>query len=652
MGKLFVCDGNRDIPWGDESLSERASDFYKSKLSEFLFPIEIKKVARLRECRMVQNIAFKLGLGIHLLSYTGPMRKGRQTKPVALAKATTGIRGLDEITLGGLPRGRPTLVCGSAGCGKTLFGMEFLIRGALQFGEPGVCMTFEERTQDLVQNVASLGFDLQKLMDSRKIVVDHVHLDRSQIEETGDYDLEGLFVRLNHAIDSIGAKRVVLDTIEALFSGLSNENVLRAELRRLFLWLKQKGVTAVITGEKGDGTLTRRGLEEYVSDCVILLDHRVSESVSTRRLRVVKYRGSTHGTNEIPFMIDEHGFSVLPLSSAELKHKTSSERFSSGIPDLDDMLGGKGFFRGSSILISGTSGTGKTTLSASIANAACARGEKVAIFTFEESRDQVVRNMRSVGLDLEPWFRKNLLFHHASRPTMFGLEAHLVRISKVISEVKPSMVVLDPVSCFLKAGDPYEAQSSMLRMVDMLKERQITGIFNNLVSAAHDTEETELSISSLIDTWILLRDIEISGERNRGIYILKSRGMAHSNQIREFILNNKGIHLREAYLGPAGVLTGSARVALEASEKAGEIARQQTAERQKQEHARKIKAIEMQIALLQGDLLAARREMTDLASEEQKRETAVERARFEMMVSRGAGREKSPNGGRGLGGVR
>jgi len=567
------------------------------------------------------------------------MAKQRATpasKSIALAKAPTGIEGLDEITLGGLPKGRPTLVCGSAGCGKTLLGMEFLVRGARQFGEAGVCMSFEERTSDLVENVASLGFDLQDLVNRKKLVIDHVQVDRSQIEETGEYDLEGLFVRLNYAIDSVGAKRVLLDTIESLFAGLSNESILRAELRRLFLWLKEKGVTAIITGEKGEGTLTRHGLEEYVSDCVILLDHRMTESVSTRRLRVVKYRGSTHGTNEYPFLIDERGFSVLPLSELNLNYAVSSQRLSSGVPALDEMLDGAGLYRGSSVLISGTPGTGKTSLAASICLAAGNRGERSLIFAFEESEAQTVRNMKSIGLDLEPLIKKNLLVYEASRPTMYGLEMHLVRMHKAIRDHNPSMVVIDPISSLMLAGDAREARNTMLRMVDFLKQRGITGVFTNLVGDASHQEQTEISISSLIDTWILLRDIEIGGERNRGLHVLKSRGMAHSNQIREFILTPQGIELQPVYIGPSGVLTGSARVALEARDKAEEIAKQQEAERRRLEYERKCAVLEAQIAALQADLKAERLELERATAEEARRTRLLDEERSEIAARRKA----------------
>lgn len=557
---------------------------------------------------------------------------GKNTR--ALLKAPTGITGFDEITFGGLPQGRPTLVCGSAGCGKTLFGLEFLVRGIRDFGEPGVCLTFEERAEDLVQNVAALGFDLQSLINEKKLVIDHVNLERSMIEETGEYDLEGLFVRLNHAIDSIGAKRVLLDTIEALFAGLSNESILRAELRRLFLWLKEKGVTAVITGERGEGTLTRHGLEEYVSDCVIVLDHRINNAVSTRRLRVVKYRGSTHGSNEYPFLIDHSGFSVMPLTSVELKHKTSDERVSTGIPRLDEMIGGRGFYRGTSVLISGTAGVGKSSVSSSIANAACARGERCLVFAFEESEAQVVRNMRSIGIDLDPWIKKGLLRYEAARPSMFGLEMHLVRMHKAIQAFRPSVVVIDPLSSMLQAGDNEEARNTMLRIVDHLKERQITGVFTHLVADSMQQEHTDMAISSLVDTWILLRDIELGGERNRAIYILKARGMAHSNQIREFLLTNRGIELRDAYLGPSGVLTGSARLALEAKEKEESVFRAQEIERRRVEYERKAKALEAQIAVLHADLKAEQHAMQELGLQEAQRSRMAEQDRLDMATSR------------------
>jgi len=562
--------------------------------------------------------------------------KNAVTSPKALPKAPTGIAGFDEITFGGLPQGRPTLVCGSAGCGKTLFGLEFLVRGARHFGEPGVCMTFEERASDLAQNVAALGFDLDSLIADKKLIIDHVHLERSLIEEAGEYDLEGLFVRLNHAIDSIGAKRVLLDTVEALFAGLSNESVLRSELRRLFMWLKEKGVTAIITGEKGDGTLTRHGLEEYVSDCVILLDHRVTNSVSTRRLRVVKYRGSTHGANEYPFLIDQEGFSVLPLTSVELSHPTSEDRVSTGIPRLNEMLGGHGFFRGTSVLISGTAGSGKSSLAATIANAACQRGERCLVFAFEESQQQAVRNMRSIGMNLEPCIRKDLLRFEAARPSMFGLEMHLVRMHKAIEGFKPSLVVIDPLSSMLQAGERDEAGHTMLRIVDFLKSRQITGIFTNLISDSEQQEHTDMAISSLVDTWILLRDIELGGERNRALYILKSRGMAHSNQIREFLITNQGIQLRDAYLGPSGVLTGSARLALEAREKEEIVKRSHEIQRRKLEYERKSRALEAQIAVLHADLAAERHALENLDRQEQDRDENLEQDRLNMAVSRGA----------------
>ena len=470
--------------------------------------------------------------------------------PGSLPKSPTGIDGLDEVTKGGLPKGRPTLVCGSAGCGKTLLAMEFLVRGAVQFGEPGVFLAFEETAEELTQNVRSLGFDLDDLIARKKLEVDYIHVERSEIEETGEFDLEGLFVRLGFAIDSIGARRVVLDTIETLFSGLSDASILRSEIRRLFRWLKDKGVTAIVTGERGDGTLTRHGLEEYVSDCVILLDHRVTEQVSTRRLRIVKYRGSSHRTNEFPFLIDEDGISVVPITSAGLDHPASDERVSTGVAALDEMLGGKGYLRGSSVLVSGTAGTGKTSLAAQFADAASGRGERCLFFSFEESPAQLLRNMRSIGLDLGRWIEQGVLRIHSSRPTRFGLEMHLALMHKLIRDFRPGVVVVDPISNFLTAGSTIEAGTMLVRLIDMLKAQQITTLFTNLVGGGMDPEQTDVGISSIIDTWLLLRDSEREGERSASLYILKSRGMKHSKRIRGFRLTDHGVELPEADTAP------------------------------------------------------------------------------------------------------
>jgi circadian clock protein KaiC len=529
-------------------------------------------------------------------------RKKTTRKNRSLPKSPTGIAGLDEITAGGLPKGRPTLVCGAAGSGKSMLGVEFLVRGATEFNEPGVLMTFEELPEDVVKNARSLGFDIDHLISKKKLFLDYVRVERNEIQETGEYDLEGIFVRLNYAIESIGAKRVVLDTIETLFSGLSNGAILRAELRRLFNWLKEKGVTAIITGEKGDGTLTRNGLEEYVSDCVILLDHRVIDQVSTRRLRVVKYRGSTHGTNEYPFLVDENGFSVLPISSLGLAHDVSNERISSGVPRLDAMLGGKGFYRGSSILMSGTAGTGKSSLAAYFVDAASRRGERSLYFAFEESPQQIIRNMGSIGLNLEPWAKKGLLRFQASRPTLYGLETHLAVMHKQVKEFKPQVVVIDPISNLINTGSPNEVRSMLLRLVDFLKSQQISAFFTSLSSPdMKSLEQTDVGISSIMDTWLLLRDIELGGERNRGLYVLKSRGMSHSNQIREFVLSDKGIDIRDVYIGPEGVLTGSMRLAQEARERTEKMARRLEIESKQRNLDRKRAALEAQIAALKSE---------------------------------------------------
>ena len=473
------------------------------------------------------------------------MTPAKRTKPQLklLPKSPTGISGLDEITGGGLPKGRPTLIAGSAGCGKTLFAMEFLVNGVMQYDEPGVFIAFEENTEELAENVASLGFNLKELEKKKKLIVDHVHVERSEIEETGEYDLDGLFIRLGYAIDKIGAKRVVLDTLEVLFASLANESILRAELHRLFRWLKSKGVTAIVTAERGEGSMTRHGLEEYVADCVILLDHRVTDQVSTRRLRIVKYRGSLHGTNEYPFIIGKNGISVLPITSLGLEHVASKTRISSGIKELDNMLDGKGFYRGSSVLISGTAGTGKTSLAATFVDAACRRGERCLYLAFEESPSQILRNMHSIGIDLSPHIKKGSLQFHATRPTLYGLEMHLVTMYDMVREFRPTIVVLDPIDDFTAIGSPREVKSAMTRIIDFLKQDQATALFTTTIADDDTSNQSILGVSSLIDTWISLRNIENNGERHRGLFILKSRGMAHSNQIRSFHLNDQGIQI-------------------------------------------------------------------------------------------------------------
>jgi circadian clock protein KaiC len=518
-----------------------------------------------------------------------------------LPKCPTGIQGLDEITDGGLPRGRPTLVCGGAGCGKTLLAAEFLVHGAVMFGEPGVFMSFEESESELKANVESLGFDFAGLVRRKKIVLDYVHIEPSEVQESGEYDLEGLFVRLNHAIDSIGAKRVVLDTLEALFAGLRNEAILRSELRRLFRWLKTKGVTAVITAERGREQLTRNGLEEYVSDCVILLDHRVYEQIATRKLRIVKYRGALHATNEFPFLIGDTGISVLPITSLGLNHKISSARIGTGVPRLDAMLGGRGFFRGSSILLTGTPGTGKTIVAANLANAACARGERALFFSFEESPNQIIRNMHSIGLRLEPFVKRGLLRFHSARPSLYGLEMHLATMFKEIATFRPDVVVVDPVTSLMDSGTHSECRSMVTRLVDYLKARQVTTLFTSLTQGGHALQQSEASMSSLMDSWILLQDFEGNGERNRVLYVLKARGMSHSNQVREFLISNRGVDLVDAYIGASGVLTGSARAAQEALEKAALLAGQQEAARRKRELGRKRAMLERQISGLRSE---------------------------------------------------
>jgi circadian clock protein KaiC len=527
------------------------------------------------------------------------MKKTMPSK--TLAKSLTGIRGLDEITGGGLPTGRPTLICGGPGCGKTLLAMEFLVRGAADFHEPGVFLSFEESTEELTANVVSLGFDLAALVSKKKLLLDHILVDRAEFQETGEYDLEGLFIRLGYAIDSIKAKRVVLDTIETLFGGLPNQAIVRTELRRLFRWLKEKGVTVVITGERGEGTLTRFGLEEYVSDCVVSLDHRVVDQVTTRRIRIVKYRGTTHGTNEYPFLIEKDGISIWPITSVQLEHTATNERIPTGIERLDTMLDGKGFYRGSSILLSGTAGTGKTSMAATFADATARRGERCLYFSFEESPSQIMRNMGTIGLNLEQWTKKGRLQFQAMRPFYHGLEMHLARTIKFISEFSPDVVIIDPISGLDTTGTGLEIKSALMRLMDFLKLKGITAMMTDLTLGGSSLERADAAISPLVDTWLVLRDLETNGERNRGLHILKSRGMASSNQVREFMVTDNGIQLTDVYIGPSGMLTGSARVQQEGRERAELVTLSEEAERQQLALECKRAALDAQIAALRAE---------------------------------------------------
>jgi circadian clock protein KaiC len=540
-----------------------------------------------------------------------------------LKKSPTGIYGLDEITQGGLPKGRVSLICGGPGSGKTMLATEFLVRGAQQYDEPGVFMAFEETEDELVKNVASLGFDLGSLIEKDLVAVDYIHIDPYEIQETGEYDLEGLFLRLGLAIDRVGAKRVVLDTLEALFSGFSNQMILRAELRRLFRWLKERDITAIVTAERGEEGLTRFGLEEYVSDCVIVLDHRVKNQISTRHVRIVKYRGSSHGTNEYPFLIGDNGISILPITSLALDHEAGSERVSTGVPGLDEMLEGEGYYRGTTVLLTGTAGTGKTSLATSFVDSLCRQGEPCLYLAFEESPQQLLRNMCSLGIDLQPWLDNGLLHVHATRPTLQGLEMHLVRLHRLIEQLEPAAVVIDPISNLIHMGERFEVESVLTRLIDYIKGKGITAVFTSLTAASEEIEKTEVGISSLVDTWILVKMIEINGERNRGLYVLKSRGMANSNQIREMRLTNNGVELVEVYLGRGGVLTGASRAIQEARDRAEALERTQQRERRRLELERKRRITEAQIAALRAELAAEEGEVEDLLRQEDAREALL-----------------------------
>jgi circadian clock protein KaiC len=539
----------------------------------------------------------------------------RKRAAAFLQKCPTGIAGFDEFTLGGVPRERTTLICGAAGCGKTLFGTQFLVRGALDYDEPGVLLSFEESAEELGKNVSSLGFDLAQLQSRGLLSIDHLDFERTEILESGEYDLEGLFLRLNHAIESVGAKRVVIDTLDVLFGALSNQVVLRGELVRLFRWLKDKRMTAIVTAERGQGNLTRNGIEEYVSDCVIVLDHRVVDQISTRWIRVVKYRGSSHGSNEYPFLIDHDGIHIVPVTGAALSHKASNERVSTGVLRLDRMLGGKGLYQGSTALVSGTAGSGKSSLAAFIADAACRRKEKCLYFSFEESPAEFMRNMRSIGLDLERHAKKELLSFSASRPTAHGLEMHLALMHKSVVELGPSVVVVDPVTNFVKAGTRSDAYLMLVRLLDFLKSRNITTVLTALAPDDASLEETHIGISSVVDTWMVLRDVENQGERNRALYVLKSRGTSHSNQVREFLLTDRGIDLIDVYTGPEGVLMGAARHAQQVRETAARTSREREVQRKKAELEKRRVLAEEQIRAVRDELREREEELKELLTE-------------------------------------
>jgi circadian clock protein KaiC len=565
---------------------------------------------------------------------------GAATNSERLEKSSTGIKGLDDITDGGLPKGRPTLVAGDAGSGKTLFSMQFLVQGAMQYNEPGVFVAFEETSEELSKNFASLGFDLKKLIEMNKILIDYIYIDSSEIEETGEYDLEGLFIRLGMAIDAIGAKRVVLDTIEVLFSGFKNEAILRAELRRLFRFLKSRGVTAIVTGERGKNSLTRYGLEEYVADCVIVLDNRMVDQIATRRMRIIKYRGSKHGLNEYPFLIEEDGISVLPITSIGLEHTVSSERISSGIERLDFMLNGEGYYRGSSVLISGTAGTGKTSFAAHFADAACRQGERCLYFAFEESPDQISRNMSSIGIDFNSHVNAGLLQIHSSRPMAYGLEMHLLMMRKIIDDFQPSAIVIDPISNLTNVGTVSDVKFMLTRLVDYVKTKGITMISTSLMDSEEEGQSAQ-GISSLMDTWIRLRMFENGSERNRGMSIVKSRGMSHSNQIREFRLTDKGIALLDVYLGPqGGILMGAERAAQEARDMTDAEAHKKEAERMKLVLENKLKSLDAQIAMLRSEYEREAESLKVLASEEDIRDKVLIDTRNEMARIRRADASK------------
>ncbi len=547
-----------------------------------------------------------------------------------IKKCHTGISGFDEITFGGLPQGRPTLITGGAGSGKTMFAMEFIVNGATDYNEPGVYISFEEGTTDLEKNFASVGFDLKQLIADGRIIIEHIPLNRADYQETGEFDLDGLFIRLNAHVQKIGAKRIALDTIEVLFSTFSEHTIIRSELQRLFGWFKDKGLTAVITGEKGDGTLTRYGLEEYVADCVIFLDNRIENQIATRRLRIIKYRGSMHGLDEYPYLIDADGVSVLPTSSTGLLAPASSHRISTGIPRLDSMFSAKGYYRGSAILVSGEAGTGKTTVAAAFAAATVARGERCVYFAFEEAEAQIIRNMASVNIDLQSAVDSGLLTFYCTRSTECGLEMHLATMHKLIRKLNPAVVIVDPVSNLISAGNKLQVRAMLTRLIDFLKLQEITSLYTDLTTGERIAESTSTGISSLMDTWLWSGFVEGNGERNRLFSILKSRGMSHSNQMREVVLSDDGVDLIDVYVSGDKVLTGAARISQQVKEEQERFRIHKERELKTQVANEKEKNIEAQIAALNAELLLTKTRYSLDSRETKERNGIVADARTAM----------------------
>jgi circadian clock protein KaiC len=544
-----------------------------------------------------------------------------------LPKSPTGTKGFDEITGGGLPRGRPSLVCGPPDAGKSLFALQFLVNGVTRYAEPGVFLAFEESRAEVLANVGSLGFDLDGLERDGRLLVDALPLEPEAVE-TGEFDLEALIVRVAWAVERVGAKRLAIDNVEALFAAFGRPALVRSELRRLFRWLKDQELTTVITGERGEGPITRHGIEEYLSDCVVVLDDRVAQDVATRRLRVLKYRGSTHGRNEYPFLIGADGLEVLPTTSLGLNQVVSSDRVSTGVFGLDEMLGGEGVFRGSAVLISGTSGTGKTTVAAGFADAACRRGETVLFFGFEESQAEIERNMASVGLDVADWVEQGLLHFHCERPTTFGLEDHLATMQRLIQKFAPTLVVIDPVSSLARGTTPFDVSAMLMRQIYYLKSAGVTAVMT-VLSEESGLEHAIQSISSLVDTWLEVVMLEAFGERNRGLYVLKSRGMAHSNQIREFLLSDSGVSLVPVVVGAGGVLTGSARVAAESAERATALGLTLESEELARALERRRESVEAHVAQLRADFVAEESLTKRLIETSEKRQEA---ARLERLA--------------------
>ena len=480
---------------------------------------------------------------------------------------STGVKGLDDVLGGGIPQGHAMLLVGKPGTGKSILSMEYLLHGIELHKENGVYISFEESEKQIISNAASFGWKFEEMVKKNKLAISYIDMQPEQMRTVGDYDLSALILRVKGAIKKVNARRVVIDGINNLLSTFDDERIIRSDLLRLIREIKEVNATIFITGERGHDSWSKMGFEEYLADGLMHLDNRTDGNYQTREIQVVKCRGINHYTGKSPFIINSEGMSIRPLITADFDYKVLKSRVSTGIADIDNMLGGKGLYRGSTVYITGPSGAGKTSISSSFANGACSRGERALFLAFEESSDQIIRNMKSIGLSLDKWVNEKLLYFYTARATTNSLEGHLDNIMTMVREVEPTCVVLDPISAFRPIANENETKLMLIRLNDYLRARKITTVFTALSSDGEYSEHADVQLSSIADTWIVVRIMDYKGERNNVMQLMKSRGMSHSRQMKEMYFTGNGLKLQNVYQGPEGVLTGAARIGQEKYEK-------------------------------------------------------------------------------------